>query len=726
MSPRAESGSLVESILCEGRNCWRRPLATRAACLIDAERYFSAFAQAAAAARHTLYLAGWDVHSRVRLWRDDPPPGLEGYPAELGPFLCAVLDRRPGLRVWLLDWDFHALFALERERSPRARLDVHPRLAFRLDDRHPLGASQHQKLVVIDDRVGFSGGLDLTASRWDTREHRPHDERRRDPQGSLYGPFHDVQLAVEGPAAAALGVLFRDRWRRASGETLRPPPAPEPEQASAAWPAGLAADFRDLPVAIARTEPAFAGQPAVREVERLFLDSIAAARETIYLENQYATSSALADALAARLAEPDGPEVVLLLPHCCSGWVEQATMGLARRRFLDRLQQVGSERLFVYYPVVREDGDPPVSVNLHAKVTIVDEQLLRIGSANLSNRSLGLDSECDLALEPAATADRDRVRHLRDDLLAEHLGVPVERVAAAVEEHGSVGRAIESLRRETGRTLVPLREPMEEWVDAVLAEDPLFDPHRPLGVDQLLAAQPAPAPPREWRRLRVACAALLVLGLAALWAFTPLSTWAADPRRAAEWLGGVGSGPGGLALALLLFVLASLVMVPLVVLVPAALLVLGPGAGFACAALGSLISCAAGWGLGRALAGDTLRRLGGPRLDRLRQALARRGVLTVCAVRMLPVAPFVVVNLVAGASGVRLRDFLLGSGLVLVPGIALMSLGTGPVMRAIEEPTPGSVLFALGVVLALVLAGWWVRRRLRAAAERHQREESAA
>src|SRR5690606_27474457 len=118
---------------------------------------------------------------------------------------------------------------------------------------------------------------------------------------------HDVMMAVDGAAAAALGELCRERWRRATG--LRPA---SPPTGSDVWPEGLRADLTGVPVGIARTEPAWNGRPAKLENEALYLKAIGAARQWIYLESQYFASSAVGDALAARLAEPDGPEVVVV------------------------------------------------------------------------------------------------------------------------------------------------------------------------------------------------------------------------------------------------------------------------------------------------------------------------------------------------------------------------------------------------------------------------------
>src|SRR5690606_25139494 len=110
------------------------------------------------------------------------------------------------------------------------------------DDKHPLGSSHHQKVVVIDDEVAFVGGLDLTHGRWDTPEHRPIEPFRRDAQGRLARPNHDVQAVLSGPAAATLGDLCRDRWQRATGRMPRHEEAALP---SDPWPARVEPELFD-------------------------------------------------------------------------------------------------------------------------------------------------------------------------------------------------------------------------------------------------------------------------------------------------------------------------------------------------------------------------------------------------------------------------------------------------------------------------------------------------
>ena len=188
------------------------------------------------------------------------------------------------------------LYAFEREFLPLLqRAWRNPRLHFQLDADHPLGASQHQKIVVIDDAIAFVGGLDLTLSRWDTRRHAARDPRRKDAGNRPYPPFHDVQIAVDGEAAAALGELARERWQRATGRTLTAP-APDGD----VWPPALTPDLTDATLAIARTDPGWNGRPEVREVEALFVRAIAAAERSLYIENQYFTSHRIGDALIER------------------------------------------------------------------------------------------------------------------------------------------------------------------------------------------------------------------------------------------------------------------------------------------------------------------------------------------------------------------------------------------------------------------------------------------
>jgi phosphatidylserine/phosphatidylglycerophosphate/cardiolipin synthase-like enzyme len=471
-------------ILQPGRTCWRTEQSNRLALIVDACDYFAVAKAAIEQARHSIYMIGWDFDLRLRL---DPANPDATEPDELGAFLKHTVNSRPGLQAYILKWDMAMLFTLSRQIVPVLALDLmtQRRIHFRLDAQHPSGAAHHQKIIVIDDALAFCGGIDMTDSRWDTRDHKPDDEFRVLPGGSPYPPFHDVTTAVDGEAAKALGELARERWHRATGSHLPTPPACELDP----WPERLKVTLRNVPVSIARTWPQLGKYEEVREIERLYLTAILAAKWTIYMESQYLASHAIRDALIKRLREPDGPEVVVINPESADGWLEQSVMDTARALMVRQLRREDRhDRFRIYYPV-NASGTP---IYVHAKVLTIDDRLLRVGSSNLNNRSMGFDTECDLAIEavpgePSATGIADTVIGFRNDLIAEHLGVGIAAVEQALEASGSLVAAIDGLRRTTGRTLVPLEVEELNEVQEQMVEARLLDPERPKQVERAIS-----------------------------------------------------------------------------------------------------------------------------------------------------------------------------------------------------------------------------------------------
>ena len=457
-------------LLVPGETCWRIERADSLRILVDGADYFRALKRAMLDAREAILMVGWDFDTRIEF----EPEGatMEG-PNALGPFMKWMAENREGVDLFMLKWGLGTLQALKRGMVPMALRPIRAagNFHFKFDSEHPAGAAHHSKVIVIDDRVAFCGGIDVTAGRWDTREHLDDQPHRHMPgEDAASKPWHDVTTAVSGPLAAALGDLARQRWLRATGETLDPPE----RGGDGAWP-GLEPTLRDLPVAIARTYPDYGDHPEVREIEALYLRAIAAAREVLYVESQYLASATIARALVRRLAEPVGPEIVVVLPETSEGWLRQKAMDGAREGLLRFLwANDPHDRFRAYYPVT-ESGRP---IYVHAKVLTVDDRLLRIGSSNLNNRSMGFDTECDLAIEAEACPDPGAVAatiaELRTGLLAEHLGVAEERMRDALSERGLIG-AIEFLRG-AGRTLRPFTRPEISDDDSLLAENAFADP----------------------------------------------------------------------------------------------------------------------------------------------------------------------------------------------------------------------------------------------------------
>ncbi|MDP3154434.1 MAG: VTT domain-containing protein [Archangium sp.] len=675
------------------KTCWRRALAHRVAFLVDGANYFDVLASAMQRAKRSIYIVGWDLHSRMELRPQSPDD-----PCVLVELLHELTERNPALEVRVLTWDPSPILAFEREFLPMLRLSLGAgrRLHLQLAADHPSGATHHQKIVVIDDAVAFVGGLDLTVNRWDERQHRAKDPARVLPNGEPYGPFHDVQVAVDGDAAVALADLARARWWSATGDRLDAPPVDTDP-----WPSGLEPDLREVQVAFARTQAEWKETPAVREVEALFLAAIASARRCIYIENQYITSLTVRDALVARLREPGGPEVIVLMPNEQSGPLEKLTMGVLRTRVLRALHEADVQgRLRVWCPQVRA-GAKSQWVNVHAKVMVIDDRLLIIGSANLCNRSMGLDTECNAAFESEGDDETARaIRAFRDGLVAEHLGVAPSVASQAIDQCGSVVKAIEQLQGGP-HTLSPIAIDGEEESGPLVPLAEVVDAEGPVDEALVRQAMPDEAVAESRRNLpRVFIMLGLALALAAAWTWTPLKH-VVQPSRLFELATPLRSHPLGPVVWVLVFALASLVMVPLLLLTVVTVMLFGSWVGFITAMAGSMVGALTSYGLGRVLLRDTVRRLTGRRLARLARKLTRRGWLAIVAVRMVPVAPFAIVNMVAGSVRIRPRDFILGTLLGMAPGT--LALAADRVVAAARDPTPVTVAVALIVVVLVVL-----------------------
>lgn len=461
-----------DRLLSPGRTCWRTARADKFAPIVDAADYFKHVKAAMLRARHRIMLIGWDFDSRVTFERGRKTlPG----PNQLGTFLYWMLWKRPGLDIYLLKSNLRLLPAFDGLWYGLAPVSLvnqisSKRMHFAIDGAHPLGSVHHQKIVVVDDAVAFCGGIDLTLDRWDTRAHEHVNRHRRTARRS-YGPRHDVGAAVDGAAARALAEQALARWQTATKQALAPV-----EARHSAWPGKLEPTLRNVDIGIALTLPELDDRPEVREVEALNLAAIAAARDTIYVENQYLASRTIADALAARLREADGPEIVIVLARKGNNPLERGTMDSARHLLLHQLWEADEhDRLGIYWPVT-DRGAP---IYIHSKVLVVDDRLLRIGSSNFNNRSLGFDSECDVAIEaPPASSDDDvrrEITSVRNGLVAEHLGVSPGELNRAIAEYRSVHKAVEALRGD-GKTLQPFTERTVADEAGPLAENELMDP----------------------------------------------------------------------------------------------------------------------------------------------------------------------------------------------------------------------------------------------------------
>jgi uncharacterized membrane protein YdjX (TVP38/TMEM64 family) len=363
--------------------------------------------------------------------------------------------------------------------------------------------------------------------------------------------------------------------------------------------------------------------------------------------------------------------------------------------------------LYFYYPAL--PGSERLEV--HSKVIVVDDRLARVGSANLSNRSAGLDTECDLMIE--STGEKriaQGVAAFRNRLLGEHLGVPPEQLELAIQAEGSLGRGIEKMRGGE-RTLIPLPVSMEPILGNICLDAEFCDPERPVSPEMIIRHML----PEEFKKpavRRVPWLIALVIaisGLAIAWRSLPWGEWV----HSAAWLSQAElfwRTPMTPLIVLAVYVLGSFFMIPFMLMILLTGFWFGPFYGFLYGWAGGMLSSSILFGAGQTLGRETVRRLGGRLVNRISYRLARHGFLAVAVVQVLPIAPFTLVNLVAGASRVSFADHLKGTLVGLAPLVLIVAAFGDRIMAAIRHPGGLNFLILGGSTILFVLVFLWLRR----------------
>jgi phospholipase D1/2 len=488
---------MKDPAIVPGKTCHVISTFDRARVLVDADSYYSAFVRAALAARRYIYITGWQFDTMARLLRPSPEAS-PSHPIELLPFLNYLCEATPALEIYITAWDYSVVYALEREWLQKLRFDFqsHSRVHFEFLNHPEPGGCHHQKLVIVDGRVAFAGGLDLCDARWDTRQHLRGDPRRIDVHGKPYKPFHDIQVMLDGPVVANLERLFLEGWRLATGSDLSGvhnsesagPMSALSDDAVEQLAGDLGLPLRARHIGLSRTDWTPEGQ-IISEIQSLFERAILSAERFIYIETQYFTSKALAEALYYRIADTKRPklQIVLVMPDGADSPKEDFVLGNRQRRvrrfIADAARHFGHEFSLLMSSESTRDQPCPATF-IHSKLMIVDDEFLTIGSANFTNRSLRIDREINLAwqaaLEEPTVAEQLRhdIRVLRTSLLAEHSG------ATASEAFVDMAGLIERMGQVCGNCKLHSQAlPAPEDDDPLLIA--IFDPSGPIEWDSL-------------------------------------------------------------------------------------------------------------------------------------------------------------------------------------------------------------------------------------------------
>jgi len=329
-------------------------------------------------------------------------------------------------------------------------------------------------------------------------------------------------------------------------------------------------------------------------------------------------------------------------------------------------------------------------------VMIVDDRILRVGSANLNNRSMGADTECDLVIEAETPEERNKILEIRNMLVGHFCGAGAETVASELSKHRSLLRLATTLCQD-GHSLQPVDDGGADPNEMADFVKPLADPARPLGLEQ---AAKVSFP--TLLKILAAIAAIGILGL--IWRVTPLYEYT-DPETISQMARSIQDDRSAPLLIVLAFVLGGFILFPVLVLIAATAAALGPWLGLGTAAVGVLASASIIYAVGRWVGLRPLQDLLGHRFERARKQIVGNGVIAVALIRMVPVAPFSIVNLAAGASGILFLDYLVGTIIGMAPGLIAISVFGAQIADLVTEPSWRNIGIAgLGLAIWLMFS----------------------
>jgi phosphatidylserine/phosphatidylglycerophosphate/cardiolipin synthase-like enzyme len=420
--------------------------------LVDGAHALPLMASELGKARSHVHLAGWHFSPRFALVRSNEEVVLRD--------LLAGLAEQVDVRVLVWAGAPLPLFRPSRSdaREVQAELERGSRIQCRLDARERPLHCHHEKTIVIDDRVAFVGGIDLTDESGDRFDSSQHPLR-----GSI--GWHDACARIEGPAVADVADHFRMRWGEVAGQTL-----PRPEQPD---PAG------DVELQIVRTIPEKVYESEPRGDFRIlesYLRALRSAERFVYLENQFLWSPEIEAALADKLANPpnDDFRILVVLPAKPNTGADDTRGVLAELVAADG----GAGRLLACALYARS-GDRSIPVYVHAKIAIVDDRWLTLGSANLNEHSLFNDTELNLV-----THDPRVARDVRLRLWSEHLERAVDEIAGdTTEVIDSLWRPIGEEQRARQERRAPLTHRLVELPGVSRRSSRLLGPLKGLLVD---------------------------------------------------------------------------------------------------------------------------------------------------------------------------------------------------------------------------------------------------
>jgi uncharacterized membrane protein YdjX (TVP38/TMEM64 family) len=472
-------------------------------------------------------------------------------------------------------------------------------------------------------------------------------------------------------------------------------------------------------VAVSETLAQWEDVAQTEHIEALYIDMINRAERFIYMENQFFAHEGIAQALNSRLQEK--PDLRVLMVSCFDprGIMERKALWNGRVCYRDRIEANGVKDRVTLASVVSRANGVEKPVRIHSKLMVVDDAYLRIGSSNINNRSMYMDSECDVVIEAQDEQTRAAIRHIRNDLIREHTGRELEDIQHMIDS-GAMPAEFLNYMTHSRQHLRKINDEIYRHERFSHIAKRVADPCKPLiplGISMALSKA-------HIVRLLLVIMAVAAFGLA--WKYTPLAAYA-TPEKVVPVLEQVRNTPWAVPAAMAIYTIGTLLFFPHMVMTATIVLVFTPFQAFSIAMIGSLFSGAIGFWVGQKLGLRSMRALVGNAAEKISGYARKGGLAGITLLRLLPVAPYTAVNLALGMLEIPFWMFMAGTFLGTLPGTTIAALLGHSALEVWQNPTQenmtlllGGLAAWLGIVVASHLAGRWWRKRHLMTAKQHE------
>lgn len=654
--------------------------------LVCAESYFSQIKDAFLNAQEEILILGWSFNLKTIL--DDDGTTLEE-------ILFGIPDK---VKIKILVWDYIIFYMADRD--PFIGLNIafknKKNIQFGRFDFHPMLSSMHIKMVVVDSEVSFVGGIDLDLERRDGKFNFSEDSMRREKDGHMYGPFRDYALRFEGKQIAKdLRTFFEQMWNSQKEQVSRV------HQVADKLTPGANLFF-------ARTLPKFKGNPKDNSSFQLQRWLFENAKRYIFIENQYLTSGRIVDALIQRLAQPLGPEVVIVVSYGHMPILERISMGALLTDCVKKLLHNDPyQRLKIYTLLaprkrqasLRSEGRE--FVKIHSKCVLVDDTYLKIGSSNMNERSLQFDYELD------ALVSGEVVKKYREEIFSSLLGNGGE-----VEFGESIIWTFEKARLKYDK-IIEVKDILQKKSALTDYKDYLPLDKREMTFFEKMGQMFIHR--REMLRINAKVVGGIVLLL-----FIIAGAIFVGPGEAKGLLDQavfnlrIDSSLLLMGLFFFSYLILGAFFFPLNAYIFLCGAYFSMGEAFALAMTGAMSSAMLTYAMGTLFQKDLDVEAKLEQANRLGKLLRRNSLKTLVFLRIIPLAPFPFVNLVCGKLRMHFGKYVLGTLLGVAPGAAFLIFTEKRLIALFTHPDWGNFVVVILILSLFYAGGRFLKKRMSA------------